>query len=242
MTSMTLEQPPTLGTHKQEASWESLEQQDWHLWILAVLLMFVLGVSLLSFMFPTVFWLRGRSDLGTPERAFFGFCVLLALTLVYMLQRQSAVRRLKRSLYFAEVAAREAEERTHLVSLTALPEIGQFRDSLAMEFRRASLAGDCLSVVLLDSGARSEGELGQLAQLVREMLRPHETLFRISSRRFGLILPMLNPNDVRSFADQISHRLRRALPGHEISSTVIVYPEQAATLTELEGRLRAVAC
>ena len=64
----------------QDTNWESLERQDWHLWILAVLLMFVLGVSLLSFMFPSVFWMGRETHLGAPERAFFGFCVLLALT------------------------------------------------------------------------------------------------------------------------------------------------------------------
>ena len=33
----------------EELSWEALERQDWHLWIPAILLVLVLGVSLLSF-------------------------------------------------------------------------------------------------------------------------------------------------------------------------------------------------
>src|SRR5262249_10944411 len=131
MTLREREPSSALGALNIQASWESLEQQDWHLWILAVLLIFVLGVSLLSFMFPSVFWITRESNLSAPERAFFGFCVLLALTLVYMLQRQATIRRLKRSLYLAQVAARDAEQRVHLVSLTSLPELNQFRDSLA---------------------------------------------------------------------------------------------------------------
>ena len=226
----------------QRAKWESLEQQDWHLWILAVLLMFVLGVSLLSFMFPTVFWLTREADVATPERAFFGFCVLLALTLVYMLQRQAMVRRLKRSLYLAQLAASDAEQRVRLVSLTSLPELNQFRDSLAMEFRRASHTGDSLSVVLLDLGTAIEDDLGQMAHLLREMLRPHENLFRLSPQRFGLIVPLLSAADVTAFANQMTERLRRAMPSIEIASTVIVYPEQATSLAELEGRVRAIAC
>ena len=173
----------TWDSARRDSNWETLERQDWHLWILAVLLMFVLGVSLLSFMFPSVFWLNRQADIGTPERAFFGFCLLLALTLVYMLQRQAMVRRLKRSLYQAQVAASEAEQQVHLVSLTSLPELNQFRDSLAMEYRRATHAGESLSVILLDLGDVSEDKLGSMAHLLRLMLRPHETLFRVSPQR-----------------------------------------------------------
>ena len=221
-------------------NWESLERQDWHLWILAVLLLFVLGVSLLSFMFPSVFWLGRETNLGAPERAFFGFCVLLALTLVYMLQRQATVRRLKRSLYQAQVAASEAEQQVHLVSLTSLPELHQFRDSLAMEYRRASHAGESLSVILLDLGDDSEDKLGRMVHLLRLMLRPHETLFRLSPQRFGLILPMMRSADAEAFASQITDRVRRSMPGEQVTSTVLVYPEQAGSLTELEGRLRVL--
>ena len=224
----------------QESNWEMLERQDWHLWILAVLLMFVLGISLLSFMFPSVFWLGREANISTPERAFFGFCVLLALTRVYMLQRQATVRRLKRSLYLAQVATSEAEQQVNLVSLTSLPELSQFRDSLAMEYRRASHASESLSVILLDLGTVSENKLGRMATLLRQVLRPHETLFRLSPQRFGLILPIMRSSDAEAFASQITERLRRAMPGEPVTSTVLVYPDQASSLTELEGRLRVL--
>ena len=97
------------GPTAKELSWEALERQDWHLWILAVLLMFVLGVSLVSFMFPSAFWFREQLAMQAPQRAFLGFCVLLALVLVYMLQRQATVRRLKRQLF--EARGRELEGR-----------------------------------------------------------------------------------------------------------------------------------
>jgi GGDEF domain-containing protein len=232
----------TWDAARQDSNWEMLERQDWHLWILAVLLMFVLGISLLSFMFPSVFWLSRQAEMGTSERAFFGFCLLLALTLVYMLQRQAAVRRLKRSLYQAQVAASEAEQQVHLVSLTSLPEVNQFRDSLAMEYRRASHAGESLSVILLEPGDAAEDKLGRMARLLRMMLRPHETLFRVSPQRFGLILPLMRAADAEAFANQIVERVQRAMPQEQIHSTVLVYPEQAGSLTELEGRLRVLVC
>ena len=228
------------NTETGEWNWEALERQDWHLWILAMLLMFVLGISLISFMFPTVFWLGDELAVGTPQRAFFGFSILLALTLVYMLQRQATSRRLKRSLYMAQVAASEAEQRAHLAAFTSLPELGQFRDSLAMEFRRASHTGDHLTVILLDLPALSQEKMGRFAHLVRQALRPHETLFRMSEKRFGLILPGMRSQEAAAFADQIKDRIRLLLPEGGISATAVVYPEQAESLMELEGRLRAL--
>ena len=92
-----------------EPSWERLERLDWHLWMLAILLIFVLGISLLSFMFPSTFWFGEELPVQRPQRAFFGFCVLLALVLVYLLQRQATIRRLKRQLFRSQaetIAAR----------------------------------------------------------------------------------------------------------------------------------------
>ena len=39
-----------------DTSWETADRLDWHLWVLAILLIFVLGVSLLGFMFSAAFW------------------------------------------------------------------------------------------------------------------------------------------------------------------------------------------
>lgn len=86
---------------KGDLNWDALERLDWHLWGLAIVLIFVLGVSLLSFMFPSVFWLGRSSPADTSQRAFFGFCTLLGLSVIYLLQRQSTVRRLKRQVYEA---------------------------------------------------------------------------------------------------------------------------------------------
>jgi GGDEF domain-containing protein len=224
----------------QEWNWEALERQDWHLWILAMLLLFVLGVSLLSFMFPSAFW-PGRDVAATaPQQAFFGFCVLLALTLVYLLQRQATIRRLKRSLYRAEVAATEAEQEVRRISLTSLPEVSQFRDSLAMEYKRASRAGEPLSVILFDLPDASADTLGQAAYLLRQALRPHEALFRIAGQRFGLIFPAMRSADASAFSTQLTDQLHRVLSGEGVSSTVIAYPDQAGSLAELEGRVRVL--
>ncbi len=96
-------------TQAQQISWATLDRLDWHLWLLASLLILVLGASLLSFMFPSAFWLERDLPVRAPQRAFIGFCVLLALVLVYLLQKQATVRQLKRALFEAQTDLATAE-------------------------------------------------------------------------------------------------------------------------------------
>jgi len=131
-----------MHSERRDLNWETVERLDWHLWILAILLIFVLGVSLLGFMFPTAFWFGQEQPLESPQRAFVGFCVLLALVLVYLLQRQATVRRLKRQLFHAQAAVVAAEREAAVQTFLGLPGTSHFRDALAMEYRRASVSGD----------------------------------------------------------------------------------------------------
>src|SRR3990170_8928348 len=95
-----------LKKRSPKISWETIDRLDWQLWALALLLILVLGGGVLSFMFPSAFWQREELGLNTPERIFFGFCSLLTLVLVYLLQKQAKLRQIKRGL----VIERKARE------------------------------------------------------------------------------------------------------------------------------------
>lgn len=225
-------EPPPSG----DLSWEALDRMDWHLWILAMLLIFVLGASLLSFMFPTAFWFRDEMAVRAPQQAFFGFCILLALVLVYLLQRQTTVRSLKRQLYRAQAAMQATEREATIQAFSSLPGTGQFRDTLAMEFRRASTSGAHLSVVLLTPPAASLETLGKVVSRLRYMVREGESLYRISDKAVGIILPAVALSGAASFAAQVENWMGNNQG--KLDVTVTAYPEEAGSLTELEGRLR----
>ena len=223
-------------TTGKKPSWDALERQDWHLWILAVLLMFVLGVSLLSFMFPSACWFQEQLTMKAPQRAFIGFCVLLALVLVYMLQRQATVRRLKRQLFEARAAVVETERQAATQAFLALPGMDQFRDAMAMEYRRAAISSAHLAVVLLAVGDASREELGCVTNLLRCMRRRGETLFRVSDNTLGLVLPGMPLSDANMFVTHVIDQVRGQFPEAGVTPTVTTYPEEAS-LSELEGRL-----
>lgn len=219
-----------------EMSWERLDRLDWHLWALAVLLIFVLGTSLLSFMFPSTFWFGEEADIQRPQRAFFGFCILLALVLVYLLQRQAIIRRLKRQLFQSQAESIKTRDEAAIQSFQTLPGMSQFRDSLAMEFLRASRSDSSLAVVLITVPSATRESLGYISNALRSLLRHGESLYRLSDTGIGIILPGMELNKAASFATQAEGFIR--LPKGELDITVTAYPDQARSLKELEQRLR----
>ena len=219
-----------------EPSWERLERLDWHLWMLAILLIFVLGISLLSFMFPSTFWFGEQLPVQRPQRAFFGFCVLLALVLVYLLQRQATIRRLKRQLFRSQAETLAARREAAIHSFQTLPGMSQFRDTLAMEFRRASASRANLAVLMIMASNATLEKLGEISNVLRALLRQGESLYRLSDTGIGIILPGLELNKAASFIAQAESFL--GLPKGELEVTLTAYPDHAGSLTELEQQLQ----
>lgn len=230
---------PATGTNN--LSWEHLDQQDWRLWKAAVVFIFVLGISLLTFMFPMTFWFAEDLGIRAPQRAFFGFCLLLGLMSIYLLQRQNVIRALKRQVFIAQTEARQAQRRAQAELFLSLPGVGQFRDGLAMEYRRASSTQGNLAVVLFSAGASEAAELGRLTMLLRTALRRGETIARLTKSTIGLILPELAFADATSLAANLEDRIKSELPGLEVVSSVTAYPQQASSLLALEAPLRGSA-
>jgi len=221
-----------------EKNLEQLDKQDWQLWTLAVLMMFVLGVSLLSFMFPAAFWNAEQLAIRAPQRAFVGFCVLLSLALLYMLQRQARVRSLRRQLFAALALAAEGEQRALWRAYHSLPGMRQFRDSLAMEFRRASAAEKNLAVILLEVSQSESDSMGQIAATIRQMLRRCESLFRLADTSLCVILPESSLVEANALASQAEENVRLSWPDLKLNARVTAFPEEAHSYYDLEEKLR----
>jgi len=119
-------QPQASKKESPETSWASIDRRDWQLWLLSFLLIFVLGLGLLSFMFPVAFWDRGEV-LRAPDRAFYGFSLLLVLTLAYLHQKESKLRELKRKQWEEKLVHTAFHD-----ALTDLPNRLLFLDRLGL--------------------------------------------------------------------------------------------------------------
>ena len=197
-------------------SWETMDHLDWQLWVLAILLIAVLGASVLSLMFPAVFWPEHEVGLKTTEPAFWGFGVLLSLTLAYLLQKQSKLRRLKRAL----VTERKGWEQELIHNalydtLTSLPNRALLLDRLRLSVLRSKRHQDYRFAVIFfdldrfkivnDSMGHRIGDqvLVEVAQRLQRCLRAEDTVARLGGDEFGILL-----EDVKQMTD-VSHTMER---------------------------------
>jgi len=208
-----------------EASWVSIERRDWHLWLLAFMLIFVLGIGLLSFMFPAAFWDR-NGVLQAPDRAFYGFALLLLLTLAYLIQKEAKLRALKRSQWEAKLVHIAFHD-----PLTDLPNRLLFLDRLGVCVSRARRRDDYLFAVLymdLDRFKMINDGMGHVAgdqllvevgKRLRSCLRATDTVSRLGGDEFAILMDeVANPIDVTRADERVRNQflLPLNLAGHEV--------------------------
>jgi diguanylate cyclase (GGDEF)-like protein len=208
-----------------EVSWGSIDRRDWHLWLLSFLLIVVLGMGLLSFMFPVSFWERD-SILQSPDRPFYGLSLLLVLTLTYLHQKQSRLRELKRKQW--EVRLIHVAFHDHL---TDLPNRVLFADRLEQCVSRAKRHPDYLFAVLYldldrfkiinDSMGHAVGDqlLIQVGKRLQSALRNTDTVSRLGGDEFAILMDDIKHNsDVNRAIERVGNQflLPLNLEGHEV--------------------------
>ena len=222
-----------------------LEQLDKQLWLLAIVVITVLSLGLVLFMAPTAFGEQSNTQEGLYPRYIFGFCVLILLFNAYLIQRQSALRKLRRTL--REEKTRNVEIRFQAAEdlLAGLPHGDRFDDALAMEIRRASGTGSTLSImgIRVDPTADHRDPedqltiLGDSAKALVGKLRKEDGIFRLRDGTFALIFPGIDGEeaggvrkrleetlaDISGVAMRFAHQVRLAS-----------FPKDSASMHELK--------
>ena len=192
--NMAPNEPQVSKQESAETSWASIDRRDWQLWLLSFLLIIVLGVGVLSFMFPVAFWDRG-GVLRAPDRAFYGFSLLLALTLAYLHQKESMLRDLKRKRWEEKLVHTAFHD-----ALTDLPNRLLFLDRLGQCVSRAKRHAGYLFAILYmdldrfkiinDSMGHVAGDqlLVQVGQRLHSCLRATDTVSRLGGDEFAILM------------------------------------------------------
>ena len=223
----------------------TLERRETQLWVLALALMTVMAVGLAWLMYPAVFYSDIPFSKVTQQRAFLGFCALTVLGIGYLVERQITVRSLRRRLL--EEQRRNVELRTQASSnlLGSLPGRNQFRDQLAMEFRRSETTHDPLAVLTVGLSpsrrltAREEMTVafGDAAKAAIRRLRQEDSIYHLHSGGFAMILPAASRVQACRVADRISEGLRDASGASDrygFDVRVFNYPDHTVSVSELE--------
>ncbi len=246
---------------------DHLERRELQLTILAAAFVLVQAAGLAVFMYPLVF-LHPVGNKWTLRVAFFGFCALTLLFVGYLLDRQRTVRKLKEHLLAELERNVNLQHQASVDLLQTMPDQNHFWDRLTMEYRRAMTMQKTLSLLLVKAkpastaakvdrvtGAKEVGRLtaaiqndasseawSDAAKAMSGKLRPTDSIYRLSTDLFALVLPETDVLNAKRVAVRLQESLQevRAKYGTAFDITAHNYPEHVNSAHELEDIVKSL--
>jgi GGDEF domain-containing protein len=228
---------------------DKLERRELQLTILAAAFVLVQAAGLAVFMYPLVF-LHPIGNKWTLRVAFFGFCVLTLLFVGYLLDRQRTVRKLKQQILMELERNVTLQHQASVDLLQTMPDQNHFWDRLTMEHRRALSMKRTLSLLLAkakpaSASSKDEGSTeawSEAAKAMSRKLRPSDSIYRLSTDLFALVLPDTDVLNAKRIAVRLQEELQevRAKHGTAFDITVHNYPEHVKSSHELEDIVKSL--
>lgn len=234
-----------------KVSQQTVDRRDRQLSILGIIMVVILGGGLALLMYPTVFGKTAVIAVAPSRELFYGFCVLWLLMVVYLVNRMFVVQNLRTSLLEEREQLARVLKESSAELLGTLMGFSHFQDRLAMDFRRAVQTNEPLSLLVVRikpskmfaQGPQAEVALGDAAKVLSRKLREEDSLYRLSSEVFGIVLP----SAAESVAQDAAGRLTEGLADASGASNrftaeiqVINYPDHTNSASEMERRAAAV--
>ena len=232
-----------MATRPQAAS--DLEKREFQLSLFACVAISVLAAGLALLMYPAVFSTRDYAPSRTPQIAFFGFCALSCLLVLYLVDRHITIHKLRAQMALDRKRASEALQQASADVLSTMPNFNTFEDRLTMEFRRAAAAEVKLSVLVVAVRVQADfaelnlrmSALGDAAKAISRKLREQDAIFTLRPGYFGAILPGIDAKGVQGVSARIADGLHDAAGASErftFKIESISYPEQTSSAHDLE--------
>jgi GGDEF domain-containing protein len=228
---------------------DNLERHELQLTILAAAIVLVQAAGLAVFMYPLVF-LHPVGNKWTLRVAFFGFCALTLLFVGYLLDRQRTVRKLKQQVLAELDRNVTLQHQASVDLLQTMPDQNHFWDRLTMEYRRALTMQKTLSLLLLKAkpaaaSAKNDGSSESWSDAAKAMsrkLRPTDSIYRLSTDVFALVLPETDDLNAKRIAFRLQEELQdvRAKYGTVFDISAHNYPEHVKSSHELEDIVKSL--
>jgi GGDEF domain-containing protein len=230
---------------------DHLERRELHLTILAAAFVLVQAAGLVMFMYPLVF-LHPIGNKWTLRVAFFGFCALTLLFAGYLLDRQRTVRKLKQQILAELDRNVTLQHQASVDLLQTMPGQDHFWDRLTMEHRRALTMKRTLSLLLAkakpavaSASAKNEGSSeawSDAAKAMSRKLRPTDSIYRLSTDLFALVLPGTDVLSAKRIAVRLQEELQGVRAKYNLSFDISAhnYPEHVNSAHELEDIVKSL--
>ena len=229
---------------------KTLDRRDRQLSMLALVMILILEGGMVLLMYPAVFG-KNVGPAAPSRTLFFGFCALCVLLVAYLVNRQFVVQKLRSRLIEEKEQMARLQEESSGELLGTLLGFSHFQDRLTMDFRRSTQTRDPLSLILVylklsktfAEGPQDQVALGDAAKVLSRKLRTEDSLYRLSPRVFGIVLPGMSDAVAKQAADRLSEGLAGASGASNRFTAeieVMNYPEQVTTASEMERQASAL--
>ena len=176
---------------------------------------------------------------------FFDLCVLSLLLAVWLIDRQSTIRRLRQQIGEERRKSSRVLGQANADLLEALPNFSLFQDQLLMEYRRAAANKQNVSVLVITTSVQedlsdptvSSPVLGNSAKAISRKLREQDSIYILMRGYFGVILPGVDAIAAKQISARLSEGLADASgASNQFSFRVnaISFPGQASSAQDLE--------
>jgi diguanylate cyclase (GGDEF)-like protein len=238
----------SMGTLNR-AQLETLERRELQLTILASAFVLVQAAGLAMFMYPLVF-LHPVGNKWTLRVAFFGFCALTPLFVGYLLDRQRTVRKLKEQILEELDRNVTLQHQASVDLLQTMPDQNHFWDRLTMEFRRAMTMQKTLSLLLVKAKSANASAKNDetseawsdAAKAMSRKLRPTDSIYRLSTDLFALVLPETDVLNAKRIAVRLQEELQGIRAKHNLAFDITAhnYPQHVKSSHELEDIVKSL--
>src|SRR6266478_9025789 len=229
---------------------DDLERRELQLTVLAVVFVLVLASGLALFMYPLVFVHPDEANKWMLRVAFFGFCVLTLLFVAYLLDHQRTVRKLKQHLLSELERNVELRHQAGVDLLQSMPDLNHFWDRLTMEYSRAMTMQKTISLLVVkaksaNASANNDGSSeawSDAAKAMSRKLRPTDSIYRLSTDTFALVLPETDVLNAKRIAVRLQEELQGVRAKYSLAFDITAhnYPEHVKSSHELEDIVKSL--
>ncbi len=222
-----------------------LDLRHKQLWMLAIAMIVILAAGVALLLYPSAF--EKDMNISGPwmRKIFFSFCALSFLMVGYLMERHLAIQQLSERLLEEEGRNARLLQQASVELLDTLPKFEHFQDQLTMEFRRATIAHQPLSliVVSLASGNVPDADslasaYGDAAKSILRRMRKEDSIYLLRAGVFGVLVPSACAVDAGAVGERLAEGLNEvAGRDHRFSFDlkVINYPDDASSAREIQN-------
>jgi GGDEF domain-containing protein len=233
-----------MGSTIDRKQFDQIRKREFQLTLVAAVFVLVLSCGEAVLMYPLVFVHPDPNNVWTMRVAFYGFCALALLFVIYLIERQFTVNRLKRNLL--EQWERNIELRFQASAdlLQSMPDLNHFWDRLTMEYRRAMSTQQTMSLLTIRAKLAptiiGESEMteawGATAKAMASKLRPTDSIYRLGSDLFGVVLPGASKANAERVVSRLLSELSEVKAKHtcDFATGVYNYPDDVKSSHEFE--------